>query len=173
MRFLIHGAAIALSATPLAAQTISQPAPRTTPLSQPPSATIMAEPVALMIGAFDGDGDARVTRAELEQGVARSFASIDTDQKGTLGYIGFADWAERWLGDRNALPSAYETDSDGDNRISVAELQAQFAKTFARLDRDKDGVLVRSELLTLDQAIGRDNPFGRQGRDRDRARAPQ
>lgn len=123
---------------------------RTAPVSQPPNATIMAEPVALMIAAFDANGDARVTRTELERGVAHSFSSIDRDARGSLGYIGFADWAERWLGDRNALPSAYETDSDGDNRISLAELQAQLDFTFARLDRDKDGVLVRSELLTLD-----------------------
>ena len=174
MRCLILAIALPMLATAGQGQSPAQtgaPAattvPRIPPITQPPSATIMAEPVALMIGAFDADGDARVTRDETSAGVARSFQSIDKDGKGSLGYIGFADWAERWLGDRNALPSAYETDTDGDNRVSLVELQAQFAITLTRLDRDKDGVLVRSELLTLDSAR-RDDPFRRGRRDRSR-----
>jgi hypothetical protein len=119
---------------------------------QPPSSTIMAEPVAVMIAGFDTNGDATVTRAECVAGVERSFRSIDTTNKGWLGYIEFADWAERWLGDRNALPSPFETDTDGDNHITLAELQAKIATIFDRLDRNKDGVLTRSELLTLDGA---------------------
>ncbi len=122
--------------------------PPPAPPGQPP-ATMVVEPVATMIAAFDKDGDARVTKAERETGVRHSFESIDKDGSGKLGYIAFADWAERWLGDRNALPSPFETDSDGDNQITLAELQAKFAEIFARLDRDNDGVLTRAELLTI------------------------
>jgi hypothetical protein len=118
------------------------------PPPQPP-ATLVVEPVAMAIAAFDADGDARVTRTELEAGVRRSFEAIDTARAGTLGYIAFADWAERYLGDRNALPSPFETDSDGDNRITLAELQAKMAETFVRLDRDKDSVVTRAECLTI------------------------
>lgn len=121
---------------------------------QQPSTTIMAEPVAVMLSGFDGNGDGRVTRAECEAGVTKSFAALDTDHKGSLGYIAFADWAEQWLGDRNALPSPFETDTDGDNRITLAELQAKIATIFDRLDKNKDGVLVHGELLTLDGARG-------------------
>lgn len=122
------------------------------PLGQPPSSTIMAEPVAVMLAGFDSDGDGRATRAECIAGIERSFRSIDTSGKGSLGYIDFSDWAERWLGDRNALPSPFETDTDNDNRITLSELQAKIMTIFDRLDRNKDGVLVRSELLTLDGA---------------------
>ncbi|WP_374138366.1 MULTISPECIES: EF-hand domain-containing protein [unclassified Sphingomonas] len=153
--------------TPVAAQRAPDAAvqPRVPPITQPPSATIMAEPVALFLGATDADGDARVTRAEAQAGVARSFATVETTTPGSIGYIGLSEWAERWLGDRNALPSAYETDTDADNRITLAELSAQIDRTFTRLDRNKDGVLVRSELLTLDSARGQ---FGRglNGRER-------
>ncbi len=159
--------ALALIAGPALAQRTPAPdaaaASRTPPITQPPTATIMAEPVALMIGACDANGDAEVTRVELKACVARSFDSIDTAKAGAIGYIAFADWAERWLGDRNALPSPFETDSSGDNKISLAEMQAQFDKTFTRLDRDKDGVLKRSELLTLDGARG--GGFGRGAED--------
>ncbi len=155
--------ALALTAAPAMGQQApaptTAPTPRTVPITQPPTATIMAEPVAVMIGACDANGDAEVTRAELSACVARSFASIDTAKAGAIGYIAFADWAERWLGDRNALPSPFETDTSGDNKISLAEMQVQFDKTFTRLDRDKDGVLKRSELLTLDGPRG--GGFGR------------
>ena len=123
-------------------------APLPGPPTQPP-ATMVVEPVAMMIAAFDADGDARVTKAELEAGVRRSFDAADTAKVGTIGYIAFADWAERNLGDRNALPSPFETDRNGDDRIALPELQAKFAEIDSRLDRDRDGVLTRAELLTI------------------------
>ncbi|MBY0520332.1 MAG: EF-hand domain-containing protein, partial [Sphingomonas sp.] len=96
----------------------------------------------------------RTTRDEARACTARGYAAIDTGSKGSIGYIQFSDWSERWLGDRNALPSPFETDSDSDDRITLAELKAQLDKTFTRLDRNKDGVLVRSELLTIDSTRG-------------------
>lgn len=121
---------------------------------QPP-ATFVVEPVGMAIAGFDADGDGRTSRAELEAGVRRSFAAIDTGNSGAIGYIAFADWAERWLGDRNALPSPFEVDTDGDNRITLTELQAAFARVFARLDVDRDGSLTRKELLTIRAMAGR------------------
>ena len=115
---------------------------------QPP-ATMMVEPVAMMIAACDADHDGRTTAAELHACVERSFAAIDTGHKGSLGYIEFADWAERWLGDRNALPSPFEVDADGDNRITLDELQVKMAQIFRRLDRDHDGAVTRAECLTI------------------------
>lgn len=123
--------------------------------AQPP-ATFVVEPVGMAIAAFDADGDGRTTRAEMEAGVARSFAAFDSGRTGAIGYIAFADWAERWLGDRNALPSPFEVDGDGDNRITPAELQATFARLFARLDADRDGAVSRKELLTIRASAGRD-----------------
>ena len=117
--------------------------------NQPPNQTMMAEPVAMMIAAFDADGDARVTHAEMAAGVAKSYAAIDTAKAGSIGYIQFSQWAERYLGDANALPSPFEVDGDHDDRITLAELEAQFDRTFVRLDRDRDGVLTRAELLTI------------------------
>ena len=122
--------------------------------AQPP-ATFVVEPVGMAIAAFDANGDGRTTRAEMEAGVARSFAAIDTAHAGSIGYIAFADWAERWLGDRNALPSPFEVDADGDNRITEAELQAALARVFARLDVDRDGSVTRKEVLTIRATAGR------------------
>lgn len=116
---------------------------------RPPQSTVIVEPVAMMIAAFDSDGDGKVTRAEFDAGVKHSFEAIDADHKGSLGYIAFADWAERWLGDRNAVPSPFEVDRDGDMKITEPELAERFDAYFARFDRDKDGVIQRKELLTV------------------------
>lgn len=140
----------------LAAPALAQPAPGGPPPAPgqgqrpaQPTANIIAEPVALMIAAFDADGDARVTRAEFEAGLARSFATADPEKSGSIGYIRYADWALTWLGDRNALPGPFEVDTDGNNRITLAELRTRFDLLFARFDADKDGVLVRSELVMV------------------------
>lgn len=117
-------------------------------VAQPP-ATIFAEPAAMLVAACDGDRDARVTRPELDTCLARSFAGAEGSTTGKIGYIAYADWSLKWLGDRNALPSPFEVDRDGDNAITLAELQARFAQFFLRFDRNRDGVLVREELLTI------------------------
>lgn len=126
-------------------------------------ATMMVEPVAMLLATFDSDGDGRTTRAELAAGAKRSFDAVDTGHTGALGYLAFADWAERWLGDRTALPSPFETDADGDNHVTLAELTAQLGRAFDRLDRNGDGALSRAELLTIRSGAG-DRPGGRRGR---------
>jgi hypothetical protein len=144
---MILALALALAAAQVAPPTpaVRQPQPGAEPIP-----LMIAEPVAMAIAAFDADGDAVVTRAEFTAGVERSFTSVASGQP-AIGYIAFGDWAERWLGNRNALPSPFEVDQDGDNRISLVELQARFALFFDRFERDKDGVLKRSELLTVRQ----------------------
>jgi hypothetical protein len=117
--------------------------PKATP--QTP-ATIVVEPAAMFAAACDADADALVTRAELSDCVARSFAASGS---GAMRYLAYSDWALRWLGDRTALPAPYGVDRDGDNVITLSELQGQFAKLFSRWDRDHDGELTRAELLTF------------------------
>ena len=158
---------VLLAALPAAAQDAKERVPVTLPsgtsppigtsAGQPP-ATIVAEPVAVMIAACDANGDAKVTRPELQACVQRSFAAIDTTHGGSIGYIGYSDWALMWLGDRNALPSPFSVDADGDNRITLAELQAQFDSLFARFDADKDGAVTRAELLTIRATAVGDRP---------------
>ena len=111
-------------------------------------ATMVVEPVAMMIATFDGDGDGYVDRSEMQAGVRRSFEAIDTARTGYLRYIAFADWAERWLGDRNALPSPFEVDRNQDDRVSLDELQDHFSRVFARYGRKGDERSRRAELLT-------------------------
>jgi Ca2+-binding EF-hand superfamily protein len=150
---------LALVALPASAQNNNRvPVPlgsKDPPPVGPTPPVLVVEPVAMMIATFDMDGDGKVTRDEMHKGVAKSFAAIDTGNTGKLGYIAFADWAERWLGNATALPGPFEVDTDGDNQITLAELQARFDAIFTRLDVNKDNVLVRAELLTIRADVNR------------------
>ena len=129
---------------------------------QPP-ATMVVEPVAMALASFDADRDGCTSRAEMDAGLRRSFEAVDSARAGKLRYLDFAEWALRWLGDRNALPSPFDVDRDGDDAVSLAELEAWFAGTFARLDRNRDGSLTRAELLTIRATAG-ERGSGRRGR---------
>ncbi|PTS75087.1 calcium-binding protein, partial [Sphingomonas sp. HMWF008] len=90
-------------AAPLSAQSVPpMAAPPLGPQQRQPAATIVAEPAAMFIAACDANGDGRTTRDELTACVARTFGDVDTGHAGSIGYIGYADWALKWLGDRNA-----------------------------------------------------------------------
>lgn len=118
-------------------------------------ATLVVEPAAMFIAACDDDHDGRTTRGELDACVARTFATAEGAKGGSIGYLAYGDWALRWLGDRTALPSPYEIDRDGDDRITLGELQLQFSRLFSRYDRDGDRAVTRAEALTI-RAIAAD-----------------
>jgi hypothetical protein len=155
MRLLF--ALAALVATPAFAQDrVTIPTPQGsgatgigTSTREQPAFTVIVEPVAMMIAAFDADGDGKVTRAEFDAGLKRSFDAVDTRKQGWLGYIAYSDWQERWMGDRNTVPSPFEVDRDGDNKITFAEIADRFDLLFTRFDADKNGVLERKELVTI------------------------
>lgn len=155
MRLLLTLAA--LIATPAFAQDrVAIPTPQGsgavpigTSTREQPAFTVIVEPVAMMIAAFDTDGDGKVTRAEFDAGLKHSFDAVDTRKQGWLGYIAYSDWQERWMGDRNTVPSPFETDRDGDNKISFAEIVERFDLLFTRFDADKNGVIERKELVTI------------------------
>lgn len=146
------------------------PAPAAPPpqraADRPPQATVMAEPVALAFSGWDADRDGRTTRAEAMAGAGAGFAAIDREGRGSMSYIGFAEWAERWLGDRAALPSPFEVDTDADDRVTRAEFDTAITRAFVRLDKDGDGVLTRAEMLTIRPGL-RDPDDRRKRRDRE------
>lgn len=154
MRKMLALAAMLALALPAAGHARKKPAFDPAMLSAP---TISARPVALMIAAFDSDGDGVVTRVEYDAGIERSFRHGDQDSDGSMSLIELGNWALHWLGDRGAIPGQYDFDRDGDDRVSEAEYKTEFARRFLELDRNRDGLLVRSELILLSRprAIGK------------------
>lgn len=146
---LIATPALGQERTRIPAPEGNQAAPIGASTREQPAFTVIAEPVAMMIAAFDADADGKVTRAEFDAGLKHSFDAVDTSRQGWLGYIAYSDWQERWMGDRNTVPSPFEVDRDGDNKVSFAELAERFGLLFERFDADKNGVLERKELVTI------------------------
>ncbi|MBY8821008.1 EF-hand domain-containing protein [Sphingomonas colocasiae] len=130
--------------------------------TQPTRPTLSASPAAVMIAGFDSDGDTQVTRAEFDAGVERSFKSGDRDGDGLISLLELGPWSERWLGNAYALPGQYDLDRDGDDKVSPAEFRAEFSRRFDAMDKDRDGVLVRSELIVL--TMPRLDPRDRKGK---------
>lgn len=126
---------------------------------RPAPATIVAEPVALFLAAADRDRDGRTTLAELTQTLADTTAN-DAAWNAGVGFIVYSDWAERWLGDRNGVPTPFDLDRNGDQKVTAGELAARFETLFARFDANKDGAVSRAELLTV-----RTSPYGRPERE--------
>ena len=126
----------------------AQPAP--SPASLPIQGRSVA-PVGVLIAGFDADGDARTGRDELRAGTTRLFALGDLDKNGKLTLIELSTWSETWLGDVSALPGRFDFDRDADDSISAAEFAAELDRRFGRYDADKDGFVVRGELLQLVQ----------------------
>lgn len=153
---------------PLAAQTAPDDAPDARPPQDRPAAsTLVAEPVALLVAGCDADRDGSTSRAELDDCLKSSFEAQLNGAK-DMGYIGYGDWATRWLGNSTALPGPFEIDSNNDNRITLDELEARFDSIFERLDADHDGRVTRAELLTIRNSGGGfgpgDGPRGRRRR---------
>lgn len=118
------------------------------PQDRPAAATLVAEPLALVFAGCDADRDGRTSKAELDECLKQSFDAV-AKGAGDIGYIGYGDWAAKWLGNATALPGPFEIDSNNDNRITLSELQARFAAIFDRIDADHDGFVTRAELLTI------------------------
>lgn len=121
----------------------------------------VAQPLAVAIAGFDADRDGRTSRAELDEGLGRTFEAADTSRDGVLGYIEYAGWARTWMGSETALPGPFSIDTDGDDRLARAEMISEFGRQFDRLDTNRDGSITRAELLTVR------NPRQRPLRERD------
>ena len=110
--------------------------------------SVVAEPAALALAGFDADQDGVVTRAEAATGAQRSFALVAGSAQ-DFGYIGYSQWAARWLGDPNTVPGPFEVDIDRNDRITAAEIATTLLGAFDRYDRNHDGKLTRAELVTV------------------------
>jgi EF hand len=121
-----------------------------------------APPAALMLAALDTNQDQKIEKSEVEAGADRAFESADTDHNGAVSIVELSEWSKVWLGDAYALPGHYQFDEDQNDRISREEFHDMFRRLFAQFDLNTDGVLDRTELLTMSMpAMGRG--YGRGG----------
>lgn len=108
----------------------------------------VSPPISLVLASMDTNGDATLSPDELEAGFELSFASGDTDESRVLSGAEFTKWSETQLGQTYALPSIMNFDHDQNASVSETEFKRTFEEIVERFDKNADGFLVRSELIT-------------------------
>ena len=113
-------------------------------------------PVGLFLAGLDVDRDTRISRTEMRDGAAESFARSDTDESAHLSPIEFSNWSRTNFGTEESVPGRLHFDRDLDGRISLSEFDTTFDEIFRRLDANQDGMLERAELLVQIDGTGID-----------------
>ncbi|WP_143520859.1 EF-hand domain-containing protein [Puniceibacterium antarcticum] len=100
----------------------------------------------MMFGAFDGNGDGKLTPEEMAARAAERFAKADSDGDGMLSVEEMNAAAAERIAERNAK-MIERMDQDGDGMLSLEEIRGRRdpAQIFKRLDKNSDGVLSEKE----------------------------
>ena len=107
---------------------------------------------------LDGDGDGKVTLAEMKKGAGDFFGKLDANRDGRVTKEEISAFHDQMRekhgqrGDRIAEHFA-EKDADKDGRLSAQELPRMPAEHFARIDTNKDGYLSKDELAAKATAM--------------------
>ena len=109
---------------------------------------------------MDANNDRVTTKAEFVAGVETEWAVFDRSPSA----LSFADWSEKALGSRDASPTFMSFDRDFNGVISKSEFSTQLDSLFARLDKNGDGAVDRSEMIVAFAAPeGRGQQGGQRG----------
>ncbi len=94
---------------------------------------------------FDGDGDGRLTQAEIDAARDAQFERFDADGDGRLS---LEEYQNLWMDAmRRAMVRQFQRhDSDGDAALTKEEFRERYARMIVRFDRDGDGVITLEEL---------------------------
>ena len=154
---------IALAVLALTSCVSSPESPSSRPVSASPTRTLqdlngsqIVLPLGLFLTGLDVDRDTRISRTEIRDGAAESFAKSDTDESAHLSPIEFSNWSQTNFGTEESVPGRLHFDLDQDGLISLSEFDATFDLIFQRLDTNRDGALERVELLVQVDGTGID-----------------
>jgi EF hand len=97
-----------------------------------------------LIKRLDLNGDGRISRAELDRGMAVTFAAIDTNRDGGLS-------ADELANAKAVLKATRkQAKASGQGRLMFAKLPMKHInKRFEKIDANRDGVLSQSELTRV------------------------
>jgi|GEM_PF-3306700 Ca2+-binding EF-hand superfamily protein len=112
----------------------------------PPQAAPQAAPrVHNMLKRFDIDKDGRVSREEFAANRAKGFAKFDTDKNDVLSLEEFKARCKNERCIQMKTKQFAKLDKDGDGSVTKSEFVG-IIKMFDRIDRNKDGYLTEDEL---------------------------
>jgi hypothetical protein len=139
---------------------------------QKPAASLQAQPAggqagSVFIGAWDTDGDGKVSRAEYDAARTQRFAQADEDGNASLTadeYVNeYAVRLDTEIADaRKGFIEQTHTrfrslDKDGDGRVNRTEYDGSGERTFTHLDHDKDGRIAAGDPDKVDEAPRAEN----------------
>ena len=108
----------------------------------------------IWLAGLDRNNDYAVSQSELSQGKAAAFTTADVNNDGTLTLFELDDWREKALGSTDAMPGRFVFDPDFDQQITRGEFETTLETLFVRADKDKDGLLYRSEIVrVIDRSV--------------------
>ncbi|MEM9837595.1 MAG: hypothetical protein AAF830_00425 [Pseudomonadota bacterium] len=108
---------------------------------------VVAQPLGLLFAGMDANGDAETSRAEVEIAVPKIFASTDTDENGLLRPIEFQAFAIRYLGTNDTALATRSFDRNLNGEVTEFEFTGYLMTMFDRADKNRDGILQRSEFV--------------------------
>jgi len=154
----------------------SPPAPRQNPSGDPRAAAFPAEqlgaiarPSALVLVSFDADRDGVVHSEDVAPGAQALFAMSDLDGDGDLRGVELQAFSERHLGAAYAVPGRFAFDPDGDGQIPLDAFIDGWMQVFNQADSNRDGQVVRAELVRQIDRAALQNQFRGQRRGQGRS----
>lgn len=105
----------------------------------------VVRPISLFFAGMDADGDMRITDGEMRLGVDAAWKAMAAPDG--VRALDYADWAIAAFGSADAHPAYVAFDNNFDGRITEDEFKTRLAQEFSLMDADKDGALIRAEMV--------------------------
>jgi EF hand len=133
-------------------------APRAMPMGRMAApAPVISADVFLFL-PYDGDHDHRITAAERDAAIAGAWKEAAAGRH-TVRLLGLQDWFVKIEGAAATPFDPLEFAPDGGDNVSRDQFAAALIRRFEALDKNGDGVLDPSELMTVPK-IEREPPRG-------------
>jgi Ca2+-binding EF-hand superfamily protein len=104
---------------------------------------------AMMFVGFDSNGDLNTSREELEAGISREFARIDSNSDAAISPSEYQNWANAVFGGGQMGPYRLDFDRNVDNTITREEFEAEVRARFSDYDENGDNRVTRGEMVRL------------------------
>ncbi|WP_018997195.1 EF-hand domain-containing protein [Hirschia maritima] len=107
----------------------------------------VAQPLALLFASMDKSGDNQTSISELNTYTDAQWNTLNLKNDSGLRSFAYQKWATENLGHSDAMPSFIGFDTDLSGYITKLEFETCLRRNFDLLDKDKNGLISRTELL--------------------------
>ena len=132
-----------------AVETLDQLTPDILPKPSVHGPMTVVRPAGLLIASFDANRDYMVSRTEFDLGAGKAFENADENSDGNLTLFELEDWRLKALGSLDAMPGNMSFDENYNSRITEQEFLDTLIYEFERADKDDDGMVAFSDLISL------------------------